>query len=97
MKQAIFAVALSLVAPALSADATWYAEDRNVTCTGHEADGSITCESGHIGNAPVVCIKPITKKRLLFLVSQSLTPVNSGSGITYQPSVDGSQTRLRSA
>lgn len=58
MKQIAFAFVLSFFASAVSADVSWFVADRNSTCTGHEIDGSITCEGGHIGDAPLVCATP---------------------------------------
>lgn len=58
MKTFSLAVIFTMVASAMAADPTWFLPEANNTCTGHEADGSITCELGHIGNAPLVSHQP---------------------------------------
>ena len=55
MKLASFASIISIVALAVNANQTWYDAARDVTCTGRDETGDITCEKGHIDNAPLVC------------------------------------------
>ncbi|KAK1758744.1 hypothetical protein QBC47DRAFT_293518 [Echria macrotheca] len=53
MKSITFAIILSVFSAAVSADQSWFVADRNTTCTGHDTDGSITCERGHVSEAPL--------------------------------------------
>lgn len=49
----IFAI-LSLLSVTALAGTTWYDPNKEVTCTGDKETGAISCEAGHIGDAPVV-------------------------------------------
>ena len=54
MKATIFAALVSVLSVAVQASgASWYVPSRNITCTG-ASDGQISCDAGHIDNAPEV-------------------------------------------
>lgn len=51
-----FFTILSLLSVTALAGTTWYDPDKDVTCTGNQETGDISCENGQIGDAPVVSV-----------------------------------------